>query len=525
MKRLQRIGATRFLDSERVADLLLCVAVTVPVFLADEVPDLRGPLDFPVIWLKVAAVPALVVAVAVSRRRPVVGAAVPAGLALAATPELFTEHLLVAQPLLAFRLGRRTSRMRTGMLFFAGVCLAGLALMAITPAATLASGASMATNALLTIMLPCLAGRYARQHDELVQAGWEVAARLQREQHLVGERMRLLERSRIARDMHDALGHELSLIALRAAALQVNPELDESARGAAGELRASAAEATQRLHQTVGVLREDGETAPVVPSGDTVDALVERAAAAGMAVTLAGQLERLPPMADRAAYRVVQEALTNAAKHAPGAPVTVWLGRDPATGDAVVTVTNAAPPAGPLPSTGSGGYGLVGLDERVRLAGGRLQARAAVGGFEVTARLPLTAGAAATPQDSRRDVAVTRRNARRNTIDAIWAPVAVTAALAALTFVIDHYVSDRSVLARDVYAQLRIGQRQPSVESRLPAREANDGERPEAAPADPPGANECRFYRTRAQSLSPAYRLCFADERLSHKDELPIAEQ
>lgn len=506
----------RWLDSERVADLLLYVAITAPVLLlSDEAPALRGPLDFPMLWLHVAAVPALAVAVAVSRRRPVLGAAIPAALGLAASPELFTDELLVAQPVMAFLLGRRTSRMRTGVLFLAGVCLAGLVLVAITPAATPSSAVSMAANALVIIMLPCLAGRYARQHDELIQAGWEVAERLQREQHLVGERMRLLERSRIASDMHDALGHELSLIALRAGGLQVNPDLDESARRAAGELRESAAEATQRLQQILGVLREDGDTAPVLPSSDTVHALVERAAAAGMAVTLQGRLEGLPPMADRAAYRVVQEALTNAAKHAPSAPVTVRLNKDSAAGEAVVMVTNGGPPAAPRASSGAGGRGLVGLDERVRLAGGRLDARAAGDGFEVTARLPLTAEAAATPLDPKREVAVARQNARRNMIGAIWAPVAVCAAIVVLTFVVDDYVSDRSVLEREVYAQLRIGQRQLAVESRLPA---NERERPQGAPADPPGTDECRYYRG---EQSPSYRLCFADERLSHKDEVP----
>ena len=302
----------------RGGDLLLWLAIVAPVLLADEAPELRGPVDFPMRWLQIAAVLLLGVAVALSRRRPLVAAAIPAAMALAATPALFTEHLLFALLVLSFQLGRRTARARTGLLFFAVVCLAGVLLNAVTPAATLVSTVAMATNALITIMLPWLAGRYVRQHDDLVRAGWELAERLEREQQLLGERIRLLERSRIASDMHDSLGHELSLIALRAAALQVDPALDQSARKAAAELRESAAEATQRLHQILSVLREDGETAPVLPSDDTVGALVERAAAAGMTVTLEGELERLPPMADRAAYRVVQEALTNATKHAAG---------------------------------------------------------------------------------------------------------------------------------------------------------------------------------------------------------------
>jgi signal transduction histidine kinase len=510
--------------SELGADLLLWLAITVPLLLANESPEVQGLLDLPLLWLKVTAVPVLAVAVVLSRRRPVLAAALPVALGLAATPELFTEHLMVAQVVLAFLLGRRTAKTQAGLLFVGGVCLAGLALAVVTPGASLSSAVPMTSIAVATVMLPWVAGRYFRQRDELVRSGWELAERLEHEQHLVGERMRLLERSRIASDMHDSLGHELSLIALRAAALQVNSALDERARRAAGELRESAAAATERLHQVLEVLREDGAAAPVLPSADTVGALVERAAAAGMAVTLEGELGLLPPMADRAVYRVVQEALTNAAKHAPGAPVTVRLRTDAAAGEAVVTVANAAPPAAALPGAAAGGYGLIGLDERVRLAGGRLDARPADGGFAVTARLPLTPAAAGTRHAAEHVVAVAHRRARRSVIDAIWAPLAVAAVLLALTIGLDIDAADRSVLDPEVYQQLRVGDTRSSALSRLPEREANAGERPEGAPADPPGAQECRFYPTTTQSRSPAYRLCFANGRLAHKAEVPIAE-
>ncbi|MEV1246482.1 histidine kinase [Nonomuraea sp. NPDC049750] len=525
------------------ADLLLWLAVTVPVFLANESPEVRQPPGLPLPWVRIAAVPLLALAVAVGRRWPVVAAAVPVGLALAVTPELYTDTFMIPQLLLAFLLGRRTAGMRAGLLFFTGVCLAGLVAVNLTPGSTLSNWLSLVTTAVTNILLPWLAGRYVRQHDGLIRSGWELAERLEREQSLIGERMRLVERSRIAGDMHDSLGHELSLIALSAAALQVHPGRDESARQAAAELRVSAARSTERLREIIGVLREEGESAPVLPSGDTVAALVERAAASGMAVTLHGELEPLPPMADRAAYRVVQEALTNATKHAPGAAVTVRLGTDHASGEAEVTVVNAAPPAGPLPAprlgtaawagavarpavaSGSGGYGLVSLDERVRLAGGRLRARPADGGFAVTARLPLTAGAAATPPDSQRELALARRKVRRRVIDAIWLPIAAAAALTLVTSGYDLYTARRSVLDAGVYTELRVGQSLASLGSRLPAYQVDAGGRPRGAPADPRGADECRFYRIRANSPSPAYRLCFTGGRLSHKDEVPTVRR
>jgi hypothetical protein len=253
-----------------------------------------------------------------------------------------------------------------------------------------------------------------------------------------------------------------------------------------------------------------------------VAALVERAAASGMAVTLDGEAMPLPPMADRAAYRVVQEALTNATKHAPGAAVTVALGMDPAAGEAVVTVSNAAPPTGSPPRAGSGGYGLVGLDERVRLAGGRLHVQPVGGGFTVTARLPLTEGATATPPGSQpelasaRELARARRRVRRSMIDAIWVPVAGAVVLL-LVFGFDLDVPRRPTLDRAVYERLRIGEPRSAVENRLPAEETGDERR-----TDPPGTDECRLYRTGARTPSPAYRLCFTDGRLSHKDEVDL---
>ncbi len=566
VKRWRDLGAgvRRFPGGERVADLLLWVVICAPGWLESEPAWLGRPIGLPPVWGTAAGMLLLGLAVAVSRRHPVVAAAAPAALALAVTPELYTDAYWIPQVLLAFLLGRRTSGMRTGLLFCGGVCLAGLGLVALLPDVTRVTWTLRVQTALATIMLPWLAGRYVRQHDELVRTGWELAERLERERDLVGERTRLLERSRIAGDMHDSLGHELSLIALRAAALQVNPALDEPAREAAAELRASAFTATGRLREIIGVLREDGASAPVLPSGDTVTALVERAAASGMAVTLQGDLGPLPPMADRAAYRVVQESLTNATKHAPGAAVTVRLSVDEAAGEAVVAVANLRPPADTRqpsaaphhpsasspdvpPTTNPGGYGLVGLDERVRLAGGRLDARHVDGGFEVIARLPLAERAAMAPVTAaptsstsptsptsptpsalptaplaHRELARARRNVRRSVIDAIWLPVVVIAALLLLTHGLELHISRRSVLDATVYADLRLGQSLASTAGRLPPYRMDDDRNPEGAPKDPAGVSRCRFYRVTAETRSPAYRLCFTDGRLTHKDKVPL---
>ncbi|MEU7839192.1 MULTISPECIES: histidine kinase [unclassified Nonomuraea] len=240
----------------------------------------------------------------------------------------------------------------------------------------------------LFAVLPWLAGRFRRQQAELVEAGRQRVGQLEREQQYTAERVKLHERARIAADMHDSLGHELALIALRAGALELAADMNETNREAAAQLRASAVTATDRLRRTIGVLRDSGG-APTDPPDESIETLVERAGRAGMAVTLHRD-ERsavLPPLLDRAAHRVTQESLTNAARYAPGADVRVTIERRADT--VTVTVANAPPPAKQAPSTtGGGGTGLASLRERVRLLGGTLEAGPHKTGFTVTARLP-----------------------------------------------------------------------------------------------------------------------------------------
>ncbi|MHA4819148.1 sensor histidine kinase [Streptomyces aculeolatus] len=524
----------RLLRSERAADLLLWLVLALPAVTASGLPGAEQAAGVDLRWIRVAAVPLLALAVAAGRTRPLLAAAIPAGLALAATPELFTNQFVLAQVALSFLLGRRTDRPRSALLLFGAIAAAGLVLARAVPDATFSGWATLVLTVLFAMVLPWLLGRYARQHAALISTGWELAERLEREQELAADRTRLRERSRIAGDMHDSLGHELTLIAVRAAALQVSPGLDSAARKEAAELREAAATATERLREVIGVLREDGEGAPVHPADDRVEELVKRAAASGMRVELVRgedaprtppEAAPLPPVADRAIHRVVQEALTNAAKHAPGAPVTVRLRRE--ADHAEVTVANGSPPASaakPLKaSQTSGGYGLVGLDERVRLAGGTLRAQPVDGGFAVTARLPLTPGAAPAPPReyaARRELAAARRRVRRGIVDAIWVPVVGTVVLGVLLFGADLYTSYRAVLDADTYDTLRIGQSRDAVEPRLPAYEADVNTLPAAAPADPPGTDECLIYRTTPFTLDPSYRLCFTDGRLSHKDKV-----
>lgn len=238
----------------------------------------------------------------------------------------------------------------------------------------------------VVVALPWLAAHSRRQQAQLVLAGRRELAQLKREREYVADNARARERARIATDVHDSLGHELALIALRAGALELSAELSEPNRRAAAELRSSAVAATDRLRETIGMLREDA--VPVEPADENVTALVERAVAAGMTVTLERTpeaAEQLPPLVDRAVHRVVREALTNAARHAPGAAVTVALARSEATLTATITNPGSGAPA----SRAGTGSGLAGLAERVRLLGGDFTAGPTADGFTVSAALPV----------------------------------------------------------------------------------------------------------------------------------------
>ncbi|MGA5565233.1 sensor histidine kinase [Streptomyces platensis] len=473
-------------------------------------------------WATAAAFPLLGVCVLLRRRSPLTALALPVAPSLVISLDLFTTGYCAALAAFGYLAGVRLSRARPALWFFCAVAAGGLPLAAVV-GRTVWPWFSLLLTLLLNVVLPWLLGRYRRQYAELARTGWQLAERMEREQQAVADRTRLRERARIAGDMHDSLGHDLALIALRAGALEVDPRLDADRQAAAGELRAAAGTATERLREIIGVLRTDDESAPRVPADESVARLVDRARASGMTVTLEQADDTgtgtLPAMTGHALHRVVQESLTNAAKHAPGAAVRVRIGRD--AGQLQVTVDSTAGTAGPGAGPVSGGSGLVGLDERVRLAGGALRAGPAPeGGFTVSARLPTAGGALPEslarpePTASQRELAHAQRQVRRRLRQMVAAPVALLAALVLLSSVY-HLVSPSwTVLERQHYTALRLGADRSRVESLLPffALDAP----PDGTPP-PPHDWTCVYYSVRPGSDS-AYQLCFTDdERLVNK--------
>jgi signal transduction histidine kinase len=209
-----------------------------------------------------------------------------------------------------------------------------------------------------------------------------------------GDDAREAERRRIAREMHDVLAHRLSLLSVHAGALEFRPDAPaEEVAEAARVIRESARAALEDLRGVIGVLREDGGdslTEPPQPTLADLAALIEESRAAGMRITDRIEIGDAAPSAaaGRTTYRIVQEGLTNARKHAPGAAVTLTV-QSP-DGELEVEVRSLAPVAvAAEPSLPGAGTGLIGLAERVTLAGGELEHGVdRDGSFVLRARLP-----------------------------------------------------------------------------------------------------------------------------------------
>ncbi|SDT20411.1 sensor histidine kinase [Actinopolymorpha singaporensis] len=248
--------------------------------------------------------------------------------------------------------------------------------------------AAVVTIAVLRTTLGPLLALYFGARHRLVSVLRERAERAEREKYLLAAQARADERARIAAEMHDVVTHRLSLMVLSAGALRVRAR-DEETRRSAEELRAAGCQALDELRDLVGILRmtEDAER----PAVGDLATLVAESESVGIRTELAqvGDPGRASPVVGRTAYRVVQEALTNVRKHAPGASVSVEVRYD--TDRVGVRVTNTAPAGPPDPAlAGSGsGTGLAGLRQRIELVRGTLSAGpTSDGGFEVVADLP-----------------------------------------------------------------------------------------------------------------------------------------
>ncbi|MFD2795643.1 sensor histidine kinase [Promicromonospora vindobonensis] len=328
---------------------------------------------------------------------------------------------------------------------------------------------------------------------------------------------RAAERRRVADEVHDLVGHELSLIAMQAGLLELRA--DGADAELAGQLRAQAERAVASLHDTVALLHG---TAPDEPVTDDIEALVARARRAGARVTLHGNLDRYgdldsdraldrdaepaagPPAgrvavpARLAVHAVVREGLTNAARHAPGSTVAVVLstsvGADGDVVEARVATSGAPPPdapgaAGPAagpPAGRDGGHGLDALHRRVAALGGRLDVRHDDETHVLTARIP--AQPVGDPLGSVEPVEVAGARPLRALVRQTAVPVVVacTAVLAFWTWASHDTTAEPEVLTR-----FAVGLPAGELDALVPERQAPV--RLARSPEPPPGST-CRAY-------------------------------
>ncbi len=236
-------------------------------------------------------------------------------------------------------------------------------------------------------VLAWLAGRGVRTRTRLTEELHEAAVRAKEAHDEELARAAADERRRIAREMHDVVAHSVSVMVVQAGgARRILASDPARAVEAAANIEAAGRAAMTEMRRLLGVMHHGDDRAPQ-PTMRELGSLIERTRAAGLPVSLTveGAPRSLPAGMDLAAYRVVQEALTNAIKHAGAAPTDVTVRWEPAHLELEIVDSG-----GKSANGHSGGHGLVGMEERVRLYDGELRAgRRASGGFEVIARLPL----------------------------------------------------------------------------------------------------------------------------------------
>ena len=231
-----------------------------------------------------------------------------------------------------------------------------------------------------------------QRHADLIERAHRAERELERERRLAAAE----ERTRIARDLHDSAAHAINVILVQAGAARLlQPRDPDTVRAALSTIEEVARETIGEIDLLVRGLREDdgaeGSAEIELPLGlAALDTLAERYRAAGLAIDLhvAGSVRPMPRGVDQAAYRILQESLTNAARHGGGtARVEVHYG----DGELELTVANpvTATVNGP---TGAGGHGILGMRERALLLGGTLSAGREGDGFRVRARLPYVGG-------------------------------------------------------------------------------------------------------------------------------------
>jgi signal transduction histidine kinase len=381
----RRLRALSERDWRAIDRLFVAFLVAVAIFDLSANSKIEGPL-----WLNLAVMVAIALTFTWRRTQPLVPAVgVIAGLTvmsfwLTEPPDTFAAVLLLVS--VAYAVGRHLHGPRS-------IHALGVGTVAIVGLAISFDPHDIFFPVTFFWILPWLAGRTIRNHTMLARELAEKAERAQHGREEDERRAIAVERSRIARELHDVLAHNLSVMVVQAAAARRVLDKDPvRAVEVAALIERTGREALAEIRHMFGPMRRgDGEDLSGPPSIARVDELARRARAAGLGVELrlSGDRVALPPGIDQAAYRIVQEALTNALKHAGSARARVTVAYEP--NEVVLSIEDDGdgPRDGFELSEVGGGHGLVGMRERAALYGGIVQAgRRRGGGFAVRARLP-----------------------------------------------------------------------------------------------------------------------------------------
>ena len=380
----------RLLD---IAPGFALIAIGATQVLADyDGAGFRGPRGANAAFLVVVCLPLLV-----RRRQPVVAlAGVFLVQAVWVGAYYHGSHQPPFEPFAAgvvacFAVGFHADRrgLRAGLVVFV--------LLVVASAIVLATGGSTVGNALPVVIWWAAAigiGRGLRERQALVELLRERSARLERDRERDIADAALEERARIARELHDVIAHSVSLIVVQAGAERRLLDSDQQRTADTLEtIESSGREALGELRRLLGVLRAHGrERLAPQPGLDALPDLLEEGRRGGHQIRfeVEGDPTRLPAGLDLTAYRIVQESLTNARKHAPGAAVDITLRWRPAELEIEVADDGPGPPSNP----NGVGHGLIGMRERASLYGGSIRTEPAdAGGFRVHARLPIDPGA------------------------------------------------------------------------------------------------------------------------------------
>jgi signal transduction histidine kinase len=360
----------------------LCVFTLAAAMMT--VPSLHARLTPAATAVAVAGYAALVL----RRRWPVTALAVTLAASEAFVALTHSQGAVVAAPLIAVYAVAESpqGRRRSLTIAAAAVLLLATVHMLSGPSSLLGT-----ENLTLTSLggLAIAAGDASRSRKAYIASMEERTRRAEYYREQEARRLLTEERLRIARDLHDAVGHRLALINVQAGAADVLAGTDvASARAALAHIRQAGRAALDDIAVTIGLLREPGEfPGPGDPGIDEVPQLIASFGGAGLRVDyqIRGQPRELPPQAGLAAFRIIQESLTNVRKHARSPDARVLLEFRPDT--LTVTVRNHGPVAEPCSASG---HGITGMRERAAAAGGRLDAGPRPGGgFAVRSVLPV----------------------------------------------------------------------------------------------------------------------------------------